>query len=83
MPAGYPNPPKLEGALQPKGNSLKVSWIKQDDGGSPILHYLVRYKPVSMKVKLKWFKSLKYKNFLVFLVFMIGNLGYLGFVGNC
>ncbi|XP_044209929.1 neural cell adhesion molecule 1b isoform X5 [Thunnus albacares] len=43
---GNPNPPKLQGALQPKGNSLKVSWIKQDDGGSPILHYLVRYKPI-------------------------------------
>uniref|UniRef100_UPI0037E715CC neural cell adhesion molecule 1b isoform X4 n=1 Tax=Semicossyphus pulcher TaxID=241346 RepID=UPI0037E715CC len=43
---GNPNPPKLEGALQPKGNSLKISWIKQDDGGSPILHYLVRYKPL-------------------------------------
>ncbi|XP_024133336.1 neural cell adhesion molecule 1b isoform X4 [Oryzias melastigma] len=43
---GNPNPPKLEGALQPKGNSLKVSWTKQDDGGSPILHYLVRYKPI-------------------------------------
>ncbi|XP_030250357.1 neural cell adhesion molecule 1b isoform X15 [Sparus aurata] len=43
---GNPNPPKLEGVLQPKGNSLKVSWTKQDDGGSPILHYLVRYKPV-------------------------------------
>uniref|UniRef100_UPI003AAAC852 neural cell adhesion molecule 1b n=1 Tax=Centroberyx gerrardi TaxID=166262 RepID=UPI003AAAC852 len=42
---GKPNPPKLEGILQPKGNSIKVSWIKQDDGGSPILHYLVRYKP--------------------------------------
>ncbi|KAM7399167.1 hypothetical protein PAMP_018454 [Pampus punctatissimus] len=45
-PVRNPNPPKLEGALQPKGNSLKVSWIKQDDGGSPILHYLVRYKPI-------------------------------------
>ncbi|XP_053729435.1 neural cell adhesion molecule 1b isoform X2 [Synchiropus splendidus] len=43
--AGNPNPPKLQGALQSKGNSFKVSWIKQDDGGSPILHYLVRYKP--------------------------------------
>ncbi|XP_037533513.1 neural cell adhesion molecule 1b [Nematolebias whitei] len=43
---GNPNPPKLEGSLQPTGNSLKVSWIKQDDGGSPILHYLIRYKPV-------------------------------------
>ncbi|XP_045930547.1 neural cell adhesion molecule 1b isoform X3 [Micropterus dolomieu] len=45
-PVRNPNPPKLEGALQPKGNSLKVSWIKQDDGGSPILHYLIRYKPL-------------------------------------
>ncbi|XP_062275700.1 neural cell adhesion molecule 1b isoform X2 [Scomber scombrus] len=45
-PVRNPNPPKLEGALQPKGNSLKVSWIKQDDGGSAILHYLVRYKPI-------------------------------------
>uniref|UniRef100_A0AAQ5YIK7 Neural cell adhesion molecule 1b n=1 Tax=Amphiprion ocellaris TaxID=80972 RepID=A0AAQ5YIK7_AMPOC len=45
-PVRNPNPPKLEGDLQPKGNSLKVSWIKQDDGGSPILHYLVRYKPI-------------------------------------
>ncbi|XP_035478599.2 neural cell adhesion molecule 1b isoform X5 [Scophthalmus maximus] len=43
---GNPNPPKIEGALQPKGNSLKVSLIKQDDGGSPIIHYLVRYKPI-------------------------------------
>uniref|UniRef100_A0A8D0A404 Neural cell adhesion molecule 1b n=1 Tax=Sander lucioperca TaxID=283035 RepID=A0A8D0A404_SANLU len=46
-PVRNPNPPKLEGALQPKGNSLKISWIKQDDGGSPILHYLIRYKPVN------------------------------------
>ncbi|KAI3354173.1 hypothetical protein L3Q82_018709 [Scortum barcoo] len=45
-PVRNPNPPKLEGALQPIGNSLKLSWIKQDDGGSPILHYLVRYKPL-------------------------------------
>uniref|UniRef100_A0A8C7YT84 Neural cell adhesion molecule 1b n=1 Tax=Oryzias sinensis TaxID=183150 RepID=A0A8C7YT84_9TELE len=46
QPVRNPNPPKLEGTLQPKGNSLKVSWTKQDDGGSPILHYLVRYKPI-------------------------------------
>ncbi|XP_017283823.1 neural cell adhesion molecule 1b isoform X4 [Kryptolebias marmoratus] len=44
-PVRNPNPPKLEGSLQPTGNSLKISWIKQDDGGSPILHYLIRYKP--------------------------------------
>uniref|UniRef100_A0A672RA15 Neural cell adhesion molecule 1b n=1 Tax=Sinocyclocheilus grahami TaxID=75366 RepID=A0A672RA15_SINGR len=41
---GEPSPPILEGTLQPKGNSLKVKWTKQDDGGSPITHYLVKYK---------------------------------------
>ncbi|CAM4552293.1 unnamed protein product [Leuciscus chuanchicus] len=39
-----PSPPMLEGTLHSKGNALKVKWIKQDDGGSPITHYLVRYK---------------------------------------
>uniref|UniRef100_A0A671NM34 Neural cell adhesion molecule 1-like n=1 Tax=Sinocyclocheilus anshuiensis TaxID=1608454 RepID=A0A671NM34_9TELE len=39
-----PSSPILEGTLQPKGNSLKVKWTKQDDGGSPITHYLVKYK---------------------------------------
>uniref|UniRef100_A0A672KTX1 Neural cell adhesion molecule 1-like n=1 Tax=Sinocyclocheilus grahami TaxID=75366 RepID=A0A672KTX1_SINGR len=44
---GEPSPPILEGTRQPKGNSLKVKWTKQDDGGSPITHYLVRYKAVN------------------------------------
>ncbi|KAF7699940.1 hypothetical protein HF521_002898 [Silurus meridionalis] len=43
-PVREPSPPKLEGALQSKGNALRVKWIKQDDGGSPITHYLIRYK---------------------------------------
>lgn len=30
------------------GNSIKVNLIKQDDGGSPIKHYLVKYRAVSM-----------------------------------
>uniref|UniRef100_A0A667YT76 Neural cell adhesion molecule 1a n=2 Tax=Myripristis murdjan TaxID=586833 RepID=A0A667YT76_9TELE len=42
-PVREPSAPKLEVKLH-KGNSLKVNWIKQDDGGSPIKHYLVRYK---------------------------------------
>uniref|UniRef100_A0AAR2KT22 Neural cell adhesion molecule 1b n=1 Tax=Pygocentrus nattereri TaxID=42514 RepID=A0AAR2KT22_PYGNA len=46
-PVREPTPPKLEGTLQPKGNALRVNWIKQDDGGSPITHYLVRYKAES------------------------------------
>ncbi|XP_077466912.1 neural cell adhesion molecule 1b isoform X1 [Stigmatopora argus] len=45
-PVRKPSAPKLEGVLQPIGNSLKVSWIKQDDGGLPILHYLVHFKPI-------------------------------------
>ncbi|XP_019725158.1 neural cell adhesion molecule 1a isoform X7 [Hippocampus comes] len=41
---GEPSAPKLEAMVQNQGNALKVNWIKQDDGGSPIKHYLVRYK---------------------------------------
>ncbi|KAM6984032.1 neural cell adhesion molecule 1a isoform 6-T6 [Tautogolabrus adspersus] len=43
-PVREPSAPKLEGKVQNGGNVLKVNWIKQDDGGSPIKHYLVRYK---------------------------------------
>ncbi|XP_071183592.1 neural cell adhesion molecule 1-like isoform X12 [Salvelinus alpinus] len=43
-PVREPSPPKLEGKLQTTGNALKVNWIKQDDGGSPIKHYLIRYR---------------------------------------
>ncbi|XP_037603796.1 neural cell adhesion molecule 1a isoform X3 [Sebastes umbrosus] len=41
---GEPSAPKLEVKVQDRGNTLKVNWIKQDDGGSPIMHYLIRYK---------------------------------------
>eukprot|EP00062_Callorhinchus_milii_P011289 gi/632957082/ref/XP_007894282.1/ PREDICTED: neural cell adhesion molecule 1 isoform X3 [Callorhinchus milii] len=41
---GEPSSPKLEGHVIGNGNTCKVNWIKQDDGGSPIQHYLVRYK---------------------------------------
>ncbi|KAI3373960.1 hypothetical protein L3Q82_022526 [Scortum barcoo] len=43
-PVREPSAPKLEVKVQKSGNALKVNWIKQDDGGSPIKHYLVRYK---------------------------------------
>ncbi|XP_053702889.1 neural cell adhesion molecule 1-like isoform X9 [Synchiropus splendidus] len=42
-PVREPAAPKLA-IKNEKGNSLKVSWIKQDDGGSPIKHYLIKYK---------------------------------------
>nr|XP_036848537.1 neural cell adhesion molecule 1 isoform X6 [Manis javanica] len=43
-PKGEPSAPKLEGQMGEDGNSIKVNLIKQDDGGSPIRHYLVRYR---------------------------------------
>ncbi|XP_034463051.1 neural cell adhesion molecule 1a isoform X8 [Hippoglossus hippoglossus] len=43
-PVREPSAPILELNVQNRGNSLKVNWIKQDDGGLPIKHYLVRYK---------------------------------------
>ncbi|XP_019952941.1 neural cell adhesion molecule 1a isoform X7 [Paralichthys olivaceus] len=43
-PIREPSAPILEVKVQNRGNSLTVNWIKQDDGGSPIKHYLVRYK---------------------------------------
>uniref|UniRef100_A0A673JR06 Neural cell adhesion molecule 1-like n=1 Tax=Sinocyclocheilus rhinocerous TaxID=307959 RepID=A0A673JR06_9TELE len=48
QPVREPNPPKLDAKPLSTGNEMKVHWIKQDDGGSPIKHYLVRYKAVSM-----------------------------------
>ncbi|XP_031164139.1 neural cell adhesion molecule 1a isoform X25 [Sander lucioperca] len=50
---GEPSAPILEVKVQDRGNTLKVNWIKQDDGGSPIKHYLVRYKAVSILNKEK------------------------------
>uniref|UniRef100_A0A8C1JSG1 Neural cell adhesion molecule 1a n=1 Tax=Cyprinus carpio TaxID=7962 RepID=A0A8C1JSG1_CYPCA len=44
QPVREPNPPKLEVKPLSTGNEMKVHWIKQDDGGSPIKHYLVRYR---------------------------------------
>ncbi|XP_059786452.1 neural cell adhesion molecule 1 isoform X8 [Balaenoptera ricei] len=43
-PSREPSAPKLEGQMGEDGNSIKVNLIKQDDGGSPIRHYLVKYR---------------------------------------
>ncbi|XP_048965915.1 neural cell adhesion molecule 1 isoform X1 [Canis lupus dingo] len=43
-PDREPSAPKLEGQMGEDGNSIKVNLIKQDDGGSPIRHYLVKYR---------------------------------------
>ncbi|XP_028450613.1 neural cell adhesion molecule 1a isoform X6 [Perca flavescens] len=52
-PVREPSAPILEVKIQDRGNTLKINWIKQDDGGSPIKHYLVRYKAVSIPSKEK------------------------------
>ncbi|XP_049634622.1 neural cell adhesion molecule 1 isoform X2 [Suncus etruscus] len=44
QPVREPSAPKLEGQMGEDGNSIKVNLIKQDDGGSPIKHYLVKYR---------------------------------------
>ncbi|XP_023371819.1 neural cell adhesion molecule 1 isoform X4 [Otolemur garnettii] len=48
---GEPSAPKLEGQMGEDGNSIKVKLIKQDDGGSPIRHYLVKYRALSAEWK--------------------------------
>uniref|UniRef100_A0A2K6TDJ9 Neural cell adhesion molecule 1 n=1 Tax=Saimiri boliviensis boliviensis TaxID=39432 RepID=A0A2K6TDJ9_SAIBB len=50
-PAREPSAPKLEGQMGEDGNSIKVNLIKQDDGGSPIRHYLVKYRALSSEWK--------------------------------
>ncbi|XP_044312211.1 neural cell adhesion molecule 1 isoform X8 [Varanus komodoensis] len=44
QPVREPSAPKLEGQVGEDGNSFKVNLIKQDDGGSPIRHYLIKYR---------------------------------------
>ncbi|XP_028639548.1 neural cell adhesion molecule 1 isoform X2 [Grammomys surdaster] len=51
LPKGEPSAPKLEGQMGEDGNSIKVNLIKQDDGGSPIRHYLVKYRALASEWK--------------------------------
>nr|XP_026248320.1 neural cell adhesion molecule 1 isoform X15 [Urocitellus parryii] len=51
QPVREPSAPKLEGQMGEDGNSIKVNLIKQDDGGSPIRHYLVKYRA---KISSEW-----------------------------
>ncbi|XP_023500583.1 neural cell adhesion molecule 1 isoform X8 [Equus caballus] len=51
QPVREPSAPKLEGQMGEDGNSIKVNLIKQDDGGSPIRHYLVKYRAPSSEWK--------------------------------
>uniref|UniRef100_A0A8B9BKL5 Neural cell adhesion molecule 2 n=1 Tax=Anser brachyrhynchus TaxID=132585 RepID=A0A8B9BKL5_9AVES len=49
LPVREPSPPSIHG--QPgSGKSFKLSITKQDDGGAPILEYIVKYRSVSISV---------------------------------
>ncbi|KAM9299588.1 neural cell adhesion molecule 1 isoform 3-T3 [Gastrophryne carolinensis] len=52
----YTFAPKLAGHVGDDGNSFKVALIKQDDGGSPIHHYLLRFRA---KNSLDWKPEMK------------------------
>nr|BAA24032.1 NCAM-180 [Cynops pyrrhogaster] len=48
---GEPSAPKLDGQIGEDGKSIRINLIKQDDGGSPIRHYLYTYRA---KNALEW-----------------------------
>ncbi|KAM9604675.1 neural cell adhesion molecule 2-like [Trichechus inunguis] len=43
LPVREPSPPSIHGQLS-SGKSFKLSITKQDDGGAPILEYMVKYR---------------------------------------
>lgn len=44
--AGEPSPPSVQGQ-RGMGKAYRLGLVKQDDGGMPILEYIVKYKTVS------------------------------------
>lgn len=45
-PAGEPSPPAVHGQ-RGMGKAYRLGLVKQDDGGMPIVEYIVKYKTVS------------------------------------
>ena len=46
-PAGEPSPPAVHGQ-RGMGKAYRLGLVKQDDGGMPIVEYIVKYKTVSI-----------------------------------
>lgn len=45
VPTGEPSPPTVHGQ-RGVGKAYRLGLIKQDDGGMPIVEYIVKYKTV-------------------------------------
>lgn len=45
-PPGEPSPPAVHGQ-RGMGKAYRLGLVKQDDGGMPIVEYIVKYKTVS------------------------------------
>lgn len=51
---GEPSPPSVQGQ-RGVGKAYRLGLVKQDDGGMPILEYIVKYKTVSeLLLKPQW-----------------------------
>lgn len=46
-PSGEPSPPAVHGQ-RGMGKAYRLGLVKQDDGGMPIVEYIVKYKTVSL-----------------------------------
>ena len=46
-PVGEPSPPAVHGQ-RGVGKAYRLGLVKQDDGGMPIVEYIVKYKTVSI-----------------------------------
>lgn len=46
-PSGEPSPPAVHGQ-RGMGKAYRLGLVKQDDGGMPIVEYIVKYKTVSI-----------------------------------
>lgn len=52
--AGEPSPPSVQGQ-RGMGKAYRLGLVKQDDGGMPILEYIVKYKTVSHELSQLFF----------------------------
>lgn len=52
--AGEPSPPSVQGQ-RGMGKAYRLGLVKQDDGGMPILEYIIKYKTVSHELLIHFF----------------------------